>query len=184
MSGLQRKAQRKMNDTELWQYALKTLGGRALSAAEMQSRLRQRAAEGADVDALIRRLKERGVLSDERFAEQFAAARRDNQGLGRQRVLRDLRQRRVSGRIAEQAVRDAYEDTDETELIEQFLARKYRNTPLSKHLSDPANLAAAYRRLRYAGFSAGNSIRVLKKHAASGVDVESLAETDETDREA
>jgi len=183
MSGIDRKTRRKMNDAELWQYALKTLGGRALSAAEMQSRLRQRAAEEADIGGLIRRLKEHGFLSDERFAEQFATARRDNRGLGRQRVLRDLRQRRVSGKVAEQAVRTAYEDTDEVALIEQFLARKYRNRSLAKHLSDPANLASAYRRLRYAGFSAGNSIRVLKRHASGAVDLDALQEAENPEAE-
>ena len=34
---------------------------------------------------------------------------------------------------------------------------------LSAYLAEPSHLASAFRRLRYAGFSAANSIRVLKR---------------------
>ena len=50
------------------------------------------------------------------------------------------------------------------ELIEAYLSRKFRGKDLASWLSDDKNLMAAYRRLRYAGFSGGNSIRVLKRY--------------------
>jgi regulatory protein len=90
------------------------------------------------------------------------------------RVLRDLRQRRVAPQVAEQAANRAFEGVDEVALIEQFLERKYRNKPLATLREDPKELASAYRRLRYAGFSSGNSIRVLKRYASEAEALESL----------
>ena len=42
-------------------------------------------------------LKGVGYLDDQRFAETFASARLENDGFGRQRLLNDLRARRISG---------------------------------------------------------------------------------------
>ena len=82
------------------------------------------------------------------------------------RVLRDLRQRRVAPKLAEQVTDQTYQQTNEADLIEEFLRRKYRGKQLGSFFSEEKNLAAAFRRLRYAGFSAGQSIRVLKRFAA------------------
>lgn len=147
------------------QYALKCLGGRAHSAGELREKLRRRSETATDVDTVLRKLKESGYLDDRRFAESYATSRLENEGHGRMRVMRDLRQRRVAPAMAEQVVDRTYRETDETEMIQAFLERKYRNKSLPEFLAEDRNLAAAFRRLRYAGFSAGNSIRVLKRHA-------------------
>jgi regulatory protein len=96
------------------------------------------------------------------------------------RVLRDLRQRRVAPKLAEQVTEKTYEQTDETKLIEEFLRRKFRGKQLSTFLSDEKNLAGAFRRLRYAGFSAGQSIRVLKRFASQPEVLDAL-ESEESD---
>src|SRR4051812_244548 len=105
----------------LWDYGLKSLTVRALTMSELRMRLTRRAEEPEDVEKVIAKLKEYGYLNDARFAENFATARRDNQGFGRHRVLRELKQRRVAPGLAEQAVRDSFAEVDETEMIEQFL---------------------------------------------------------------
>jgi regulatory protein len=151
---------------KLLNVALRALGGRAHSSGELREKLRRRAQSPEDVDAVLAKLKESGYLNDQRFAEAYAAARLQDQGLGKMRVLRDLRQRRVAPKLAEQVTERTYQQTNETELIEQFLRRKYRGKELGKFFSVEKNLASAFRRLRYAGFSAGQSIRVLKRFAA------------------
>jgi regulatory protein len=113
-------------------------------------------------------------LDDKRFAESYAAARLENQGLGKMRVLRDLRQRRIAPQLAEQVTERTYQETDETKLIEDFLKRRYRGKKLGEFLGEEKNLAGAYRRLRYAGFSAGASIRVLKRYARRAEELEGL----------
>jgi tripartite-type tricarboxylate transporter receptor subunit TctC len=54
------------------------------------------------VDAVLAKLKDAKYLDDQRFAENYAAARLENEGFGKMRVLRDLRQHRVAPKLAEQ----------------------------------------------------------------------------------
>src|SRR5271170_2917886 len=138
---------------KLLNVALRALGGRAHSSGELREKLRRRAQSDEDVDAVLLKLKEAGYLNDRQFAESYAAARLQNQGLGKIRVLRDLRQRRVAPKLAEQVTEQTYQQTDEANLIEEFLRRKFRGKELGPFLSDEKNMAGAFRRLRYAGFS-------------------------------
>jgi regulatory protein len=164
----------------LFAYSLKALGARNLSIGELREKLRKRAVREPDVDEILSQLKQLGYLNDRRFADSVAAHRRDHQGLGQARVLRDLRLRRVPRLVAEAAVADAFRGTDEGERIAQYLERKYRGKDLAAFLQEEKNLASAYRRLRTAGFSSGASIRVLKRYAAQAEALEGL-ESDEPD---
>jgi len=178
------KRKPKLLDREgLMNAALRALGGRALSTGELRERLRRRAEHAVDVDAVIAKLKEAGYLDDRRFAENFAASRLQNQGLGKMRVLRDLRGHRVAGNLAEQITEQTYRDTNEADLIEDFLRRKYRGKQLATFLAEEKNLAAAFRRLRYAGFSAGQSIRVLKRFAREPQALDALESEETGERE-
>jgi regulatory protein len=168
---------KKLDESALWDYSLRTLSARALSTGEIRVRLNRRAEDPASVDRILARLKEAHYLDDKRFAESFSTSRLENQGLGRQRVVRDLRQRRVAPALAEKSVADAYAGTDEVELIEQYIARKFRNRDLPRYLAEPNNLASAFRKLRYAGFSAGNAIRVLRRYSEMADELESEEET-------
>jgi regulatory protein len=164
---------------KLLNVALRALGGRAHSSGELREKLRRRAQSPEDVDAVLANLKEAGYLNDQRFAEAYAAARLQDQGLGKMRVLRDLRQRRVAPKLAEQVTEQTYQQTNEADLIEEFLRRKYRGKQLGAFLSEEKNLAAAFRRLRYAGFSAGQSIRVLKRFASQPEVLDALESEDD-----
>lgn len=151
----------------LWELALKLLGGRAYSSGELRQKLRARAGRAEDVDATLSRLKQYRYLDDRRFAESFAAARLENQQLGRNRVARDLRSRRVAPAVAEAAVEKTYQRIDEGALIEAYIRRKYRDTAPADLFQSEKQLASAYRRLMRAGFGSGNVIRALKRFAAN-----------------
>ena len=133
------------------------------------------------MDEVIRKLKDSGYLDDRSFAEGYATSRLENEGHGRARVLRDLRQHRVAPKLAEQAVEQTFSGKDELELIDQFLKRKFRGKDLRSWLGDEKNLAAAYRRLRYAGFSGSNSIRALRRYADRAEELEDLGEMPESE---
>ncbi len=170
-------AQRKprlLDREALWEYALRALGGRAHSVSELAEKLRRRAGRDEDVKDVLSRLKQASYLDDRRFAQFYAAARLEGAGLGRMRVLRDLRAKRVAPAIAEQAVKTAYQEVDEVHLVESFLERKYRRVQLDAYLADPRHMAAAYRKLRLAGFSSGNAIQVLKRYSERADELASL----------
>src|SRR5579885_2933040 len=114
----------------LLSYAARTLASRAQSSGELREKLKRRAEKRDDVDEVIRRLKDNGYLNDKRFAESFAAWRRENEGFGKTRVVRDLMARRVAPALARQTADAAYESTDEIALIEKFLERKFRGKDL------------------------------------------------------
>lgn len=148
---------------KLLNVALRALGARAHSTGELREKLRRRTQNEADIDAVLAKVKEAGYLNDRSFAESYAASRLEDQGLGKMRVLRDLRQKCVAPELAAQVTEQTYAKTNEADLIEEFLRRKYRGKKLGEFFGEQKNLAAAFRRLRYAGFSAGQSIRVLKR---------------------
>jgi regulatory protein len=149
----------------LYEYALRSLSGRAQSVGELRAKLQRRAGQEGDVDGVLAQLKENGYLDDKRFAESFAAARLSNEKFGSSRVVRDLRQRRVAPSLAEGTVRQVYDGVDESALIEEWIRRKYRTAPREDLFQDDKDLASAYRRLARAGFRTGEIVRALKKFA-------------------
>jgi regulatory protein len=179
--GLKRKI---LLDAEgLWNYALKSAGARAQSTGEMRTKLKQRALRAEDVEATIDKLKEYGFLDDRRYAENFASARLENEGFGKQRALRDLAHRRVPPAVAEGAVEEIYGGTDETALIEAFIRRRYRNADREKLFREDKDLASAFRRLRTAGFRTSAVITVLKRFAANPDLLDSADLTDDPSEE-
>jgi regulatory protein len=173
-----RKPVKTLDAQGLLSYAARVLSARAQTVSELREKLRRKASQVEDVDAVITRLREGGYLNDARFADSFAGWRRDNEGFGQARVVRDLMARRVAPELAKKAVESAFKESDETEMIEKYLARKYRGKDLPVLLSEEKHLASAYRRLRTAGFSTSNSIRVLKKFAAQAERLEEMEESE------
>jgi regulatory protein len=162
-----RRILKKLNETELWEYALRVLARRAHSSGELRQKLAARAQSPADVDATMNKLGEYGFADDAKFSEAFAGSRLQNQGFGRLRILHELRSKRISSAIAAKAVEKAFDGTDELQLIQNFLDRKYRGKDLKQFLQEEKNLASAYRRLRNAGFSSSGSMTILKRYSRS-----------------
>jgi regulatory protein len=167
---LRKRTAAKLDAESLYDHAARLLSGRALSAAELRRKLQERAAQPEDAARTISRLKEAGFLDDERFAESFAASRRDGMGFGRFRVAQELKKRRVPPALADEAVKAAYAEVNEEELAAQFIERRMRG----RDMKDEKNLASAYRRLRTAGFGSATAIRVLRRYSARAAELESL----------
>jgi regulatory protein len=125
--------------------------------------LLERAQVGEEAEELLGKLEEYGAVDDRKLADGVAQYRKESGTMGSGRVLQDLRKRRVPGEMAAEAVAKAYAGTDEGQMIEAWLARKYRGKNLTEWLKEQKNLASAFRRLRTAGFSGGKSIEVLKR---------------------
>jgi regulatory protein len=156
---------RLLDAAALWEYALKSLGGRAHSTGDLREKLRRRAEKAEDIDGVLSRLKQSGYLDDRRYAESFATSRLSGEKFGRTRVIHDLRQRRVAPALAEQSVEKVYQEVDEVALIEDWIRRKYRTATREGLFAEEKDLAAAYRRLARAGFRSGEILKVLKRFA-------------------
>ena len=168
----------------LLNYAVRALSARALTQGELRSRLQARAEAAGDVEGVIARLKQYGYLDDRRFAETYSRLRKENEGFGKYRVLRDLKGRRVAPALAEKIVAESYRDADEAALIEQFLKRKLRYSSARPKLDDPRRLASLYRMLLRAGFTSGKileALRALSAHSRWVDDLESAAEEEVSD---
>ena len=175
-----RKQPRKLAPEELYQYAVRLLGTRDYSKAEMKTKLQGRAAEPGAVEGAMTRLEEFSFVDDRRFASTFAQYRKESGGFGKARVLRDLAVKQVPDAVAKEMAEKAYEGTDEGQLVTDFLARKFRGKDLKVFLAEAKNLQSAYRRLRTAGFSSNVAIKVLKRFAAGAEGLEYLETTEDT----
>src|SRR5436309_50621 len=93
--------------------ALRLLGYRARSRAEMRLRLLRKGYEEAIVDEALGWLQEHGLLDDVQFSQAWVEARTEAQPMGRERLAWELRGKGVDG----ETVADALEPRDdETEL--------------------------------------------------------------------
>ena len=171
----------KLEAEALYAYALRALGRRSLTQAELESRLLIRCADQRDVSAILQRLRDAGYLSDEQVAESHSAFRREYALIGRKRVLGELRRRGVNEETAAKAVADAYDDSDEIELAREYLRRKLGARFGQVCIADRKELARLYRALLRAGFGPVAVADALRCVAADTEWLEALAEASVSD---
>jgi regulatory protein len=108
--------------------AVKLLTIKPRSVAELRERLLQgkNAANEAVVDTVISRLQEYGYLDDERFAFSYASLKVKQRPIGRRRLERDLKLKKVQKNVAEEALELVYAETPEEQLIEQAIEKRVR----------------------------------------------------------
>ena len=156
------RQRRRLDDVELYEYAVASLGRKMRTVAELKRLLGARAHPTADgelaVEAVIAKLKEQKYLNDSRYATAYSQYRQSNEKFGRRRVISDLKTKGVHGDVIEQAVSAAYEDTDEAKLARAFLERKRAKKPQNQR-----ETARLFRMLMRAGFSSGTIFKVLKR---------------------
>jgi regulatory protein len=161
MSLSNRRAPRKLNDVELYDYAVASLARKMRTVAELKRLLRPRASNDDDgtlaVEAVIAKLKEQNYLNDSRYAAAFSEYRQSNEKFGRRRVIADLKAKGVHGEVIERAVSAAYDDVNEEKLARQFLNRKRLKKPQSGRDS-----ARIFRMLTRAGFATSTIFKILK----------------------
>ena len=148
----------------LYEYAVRALAKRSLTVDELRKRLGRRAARSEDIESVVDRLAQAGYLDDKRLADSYSFFCKECEGLGRRRVLADLRRRGVNKTLAEEAVERSYQDVDEDEMIARQLRRKLGGDYADHPIDDPAKLAKLYRSLVRAGFSSdriGEALRAI-----------------------
>jgi regulatory protein len=160
--GRSAKKKEPLNEPGLYEYAVKALGRRMRSEAELRRLMAARAEPGergeAAVRAVVGRLKERGYLNDRSFAETYARLRQENEKLGARRVRQDLQQKGVRTDVIEEAVGARYGETNEQTLALEHLERKRIKKP-----ENEKETARVVRRLVAAGFKTETIYGILRR---------------------
>lgn len=105
--------------------ALSYLTARDRTVREMQRHLDQKEYGEADVDAVIERLIELGLLNDRRYAEQFVATRLKTKPLSRAHLYRQLTEHGIDAAIVSETL-DALADDGELENALAVARKFYR----------------------------------------------------------
>ena len=151
-----------LNEAGLFDYAVKALGRRMRSEADLRRLMKARAEPGpagdAAMAAVLARLKEYGYLNDKSFAETYARLRQQNEKLGQRRVKQDLQQKGIAGALIVETLEARYGQTNEEALAREHLDRKRIRKP-----ENPKETARVMRRLVGAGFSTGVIYKILRQ---------------------
>ena len=168
-----------LNEAGLFDYAVKALGRRMRSEAELRRLMKARVEPDgrgeAAITAVVARLKDYGYLNDAVFAEAYARLRQENQKLGVRRVRQDLQQKGVEKELIAETLEARYGQTNEETLAREHLERKRIKKP-----ENPKETARVMRRLVTAGFSTGTIYKILRQW---NVPEEALAALDNLDEE-
>ncbi len=107
--------------------AVKLLAAKPRSVAELRERLlRGKNTSSEIVEIVIARLREYGYLNDERFAFSYASYKVKQRPLGRRRLERDLKFKKVDSAVASEALEMVFAETPEEQLIDQAIAKRLR----------------------------------------------------------
>ena len=107
--------------------AVKLLAAKPRSVAELRERLsRGKKVDEDIVETVIARLREYGYLNDERFAFSYASYKVKQKPVGRRRLERDLKLKKVESGVANEALEMVFAETSEEQLIDEAIAKRLR----------------------------------------------------------
>jgi len=143
---------------------MRALMRRAYSIYEMKRALEHKAERGDLVPPVLAKLRERNYLDDARFARTFARQRATHRSQGRYRIARELRARGVADKYIEAACDEAFDESNEEEMLKKRLERKLK---LIRGPLDMRKRASLQNNLLRSGFSS-DMIRRAMRGIASG----------------
>ena len=105
----------------------KMLAAKPRSVAELRERLlRAKTRTKKRWKLVISRLREYGYLNDERFAFSYASYKVKQRPVGRRRLERDLKFKKVDSWVANEALEMVYAETSEEQLIDKAIEKRLR----------------------------------------------------------
>ena len=141
--------------------ALKMLGRRELSEAQVRERLARREHDPGAIDAAVARLLAERAIDDRRVAEAIARTETSVRRHGKLRVLRKIESAGIAPATAKRAVDAVFEDIGPGELLEAALRKRLRGRD---QISDKAEFARLYRYLVGQGFEPERVLTRLKRN--------------------
>ena len=131
--------------------ALTLLSARELSESQLRARLKRRELDADDIESAISRLKADRSINDRRVALAIARMESTIKQRGRARVIQKIRQAGIDSALAEDAVREIFEEVNEDELLDRAMERRLRGAAVEG--LDERGRARIVRGLAAQGFS-------------------------------
>jgi len=150
---------------DAWEFAVKLLGGRALTTREIRQRLVRRGYAADQIQAVVVRLTASRYLDDAQYARAWAHARAHRRSVGPARLAQELRSKGIADAEISSALHEAFGEQD---------ARQVAEAAALKKLKALRGLAPEVARRRLAaflarqGFSADVVLALCQKHCPGG----------------
>lgn len=141
------------SEQKTYERALNLLSFRARSAKELAKRLKEKGEPAPEIEAVIARLKENGLLDDAQYAESKARSGIVGKARSKRRLQQDLAQRGVNREVADQAIARVLEEegTSELAVAERAARKKLRSLGKYEGLVQRQKLYAFLARQGYPG---------------------------------
>ena len=143
--------------------ALKMLGRRELSEAQVRQRLGRRGHEADAIESAVADLLEQRAIDDTRVAGAIARTQTAFKQRGKLRVRRQIEQAGISAATARQAVDAVFGALDADALLDASLAKRMRGRD---RIADDREFQRLYRYLIAQGFESSRVLAALKKRGA------------------
>lgn len=162
------------SEDELYEYAVNALARQMRTIADLKRLLRRRVEAETEfgqtlVEVVVKRLKDQGYLNDAKYAAAYSSYRRDNEKLGRLRVITDLKRKGVHSEVIEKALASTYGEVNEEKQAREYLRRKRLQKP-----KDQKQAARVFRQLARGGFAPRVIFSILRKWDVDEEMLESL----------
>ena len=145
------------------------LAAKQRSVEELRERLLAgRGATPELVETVIERLREYGYLDDARFAQSYASLRVQQRPIGRQRLQRDLWQKKIDKQTVAEALDQVFEQTPEEDLIDRAIARRVRLRGRPKTREEAKKLFDHLLRQGFAFELVSDKVRALSRSEVDG----------------
>ena len=128
--------------------ALRYLGYRSRSEAEVRRYLSRRGCAHDAADLVIEKLRSLRYVNDETFAHDWALGRAQARGYGPRRIEQELRSKGIGQPLIRDALRETFDEVDETEHAKALLARHFKG----RDLTEPKTLRRAAAFLHRRGY--------------------------------
>jgi regulatory protein len=116
---------------EALKQAIKFLGYRARSEAEVKTKLAQSGFPSKIIEPTLGKLRSLKLLDDEAFARSFAQARIEDRGYGPLRLERELRRKGIANSIISRLLDESFAQNGGRERARALLEKTFRGQDLS-----------------------------------------------------
>jgi regulatory protein len=143
---------------EAYKRALKFLGYRARSEAEVRTKLIQAGFSPKIIETILEKLRTLKLLDDEAFARSFAQARIEDRGYGPLRLERELRLKGIAKTLVGRILDETFGRQGGKDRAQALLEKRFRG----KDLSNAKNLRRVISFLQRRGYRDSVIAEVLK----------------------